>query len=132
MISSVPTPLAMSDYRVRITPAALQRLAFEHHLTAVDPTVMADAVDVGLPDCVAGLTEWSAVYGGQVVLLGWDWVLLNDGLALLRSVGPRTNLLLQDNDSPGRPATDEELFAAVDAIRWKQTVLRAMGRQANP
>lgn len=128
MLSSITAASlpASSDYRVRLRASELRGLCFTHVLSMPDPSVQADAVHAGLASSLGGFTEWQATHARGAITLGWDWVLLDDGPAILRSVAPRTNLMLLDAQGYDVCDGDAAHLALVESLPWKASVLCAL------
>lgn len=128
MLSSITAAhlSASSDYRVRLRASELRGLSFTHLFSMSDPSVQDDALRCGIRCSLAGITEWQAMHARGAITLGWDWVLLDDGPAILRCVPPRTNLMLLDTQ--GYDVCDDAAgqFALVESLPWKAAVLSAL------
>jgi hypothetical protein len=119
----VAPQLHSPDGRVRLRPAALSTILFEHVCTVQDLAVLDDARPEHRGAASAGITEWCGAWSGRLISLGWDWVCLDDGaLVAQTTVPPRSNLMLLD--SLGYDAdpvqADASLWCLIHGLPWQR------------
>lgn len=109
---------------VRMTAADLAATHLWHLETREAPELCEDANTLGYCAQRAGLTEWMGSFRGQIVTLGWAWML--DERGFVRRLGvqpPRSNVLVVDADQePLGPAAEPLLWAAVKGLQWRKVV----------
>ncbi len=102
----------LSDTRVRVTTADLERLQLKH--------IYSEAEDAG----DTGYTEWSAAYT-RALTFGWDWNYDRD-TGELRADWPqlRTNLMLTDASGAdlGAERTSACVAQLAAEVGWEQRV----------
>jgi len=119
-------PLA-ADGRIRLSRRQLFALELTHQDSAIDPFVIEGTPP---PDCVAGLTEWSAQHGGETVSVGWDWYLAAPGImAIYRPDLIRSNLMIvcERGTDQGARATAVHLLDRINHLDWQTPVFEQLG-----
>lgn len=127
--------MSTHDYFVRVPGTVLPDIVLEHLYTEQDPAIQLDAdVLLGRPGRRAGSTEWTGALGAVPITIAWDWVELDDGqITLLRTVGPRTNIMVLDVHGYDLPQAKvgDALWAMIEAAPWQSEVARALRESSN-
>lgn len=101
------------DGYVRIPTTELPTIRLQHSESRIDPSV-AVLDELFCAKTVAGYTEWTGVWRGQTLSVGWDWAVTHSTIVLLNPREIRTNILLVSASGRAEPTA----LASIHFLHW--------------
>ena len=115
------TPHAVShDMYVRLSAADIATVGLTH--------LYSESIGNAFSPLPVGFTEWTGLYGQQMLSLAWDWIILKDGrFSMPVNCVIRTNIMLVDGYGydTDMVSTDRECVGRIATLGW-QDVLQQM------
>ena len=82
------------DFAVRLREGDFADVQWQHSFSFADPSMLAESP---WDSVAAGSTEWTGIFNGQMISVGWDFFVSSDGHVFpLQGVPPRSNIRLLD------------------------------------
>jgi hypothetical protein len=118
-----------ADFQVRLKASQIASCEWVHLETSWDGEHLITDERIG---ACGGITEWVSSHQGQVLTLGWDWAVCDDGELIVRAeVAPRTNILTisRQGYDVAPDANITNLWLLIMSIPWKHEVKTWINRQ---
>jgi hypothetical protein len=117
---------------VPVTARELPQLRISHLDSEFDESILvADDLASAADEMTTGYTEWTGIWRGAEVTIGWDWGLLCGQMRLLNPREIRTNIqVLADDGTPESPVvTRIYLHRWLETVPWAAAVARCVAEK---